>query len=503
MAVKWWWRRANVERLTNWALYLLQGRRYRVELTDVVPTGAHYPKEKLIRANPGAFGKSDEEQFTATQGVLAHEVGHALFTGAWPDQREGALCLLVNILEDERIERAICTLYPGIEPAIRFTGDLAYGQSASAKAFDESSKLNLCLAWRWAHSRDGEPAMLKKFRVPTTFLPTWERVRPLVEAAWVAPDTTEVIRLGREVLRLLGIRETQLVSQPRGVSAGGISRTRGDEPLPLPDGPADIAPGLELSASHGWGFGRRVSNLAKGAPFIAVEDAAHPLAWALIQRMQEERPESRPTPHEYRGRFNVRQELRSPETPCLVRDDPARRPRSLALAVLLDRSGSMQAMNQKVRLATMALSLACEGLEVPLRVWQFGGNETPPDHDLVVDLAPGSPLSDEDKALIAGYEGTTGSEMLSWCLPEASGWLTGRPERLKALIVVHDGEPVYPNDRERVAKLIPEIEHEAVVIGLCLDADVARAMRDLFARLVVAEPEQLPERLASLLEALY
>ncbi|MEK7323895.1 MAG: hypothetical protein AAB217_01405 [Chloroflexota bacterium] len=85
-------------------------------------------------------------------------------------------------------------------------------------------------------------------------------------------------------------------------------------------------------------------------------------------------------------------------------------------------------------------------------------------------------------------------------LPDTRG---SRPKRLKVLIVVHDGEPVYPNDRERVAKLIPEIEREAPVIGLCLDEDVARAMRNLFTRLVVAEPEQLPERLASLLEALY
>mgnify|MGYP001565482268 CR=1 FL=1 len=79
--VKWWWIRANAGRLINWTRYRLQGRRYAVELVDH-GTGAHYPTLKKIEANPEAFGKTPESQFLATQGLLAHEVAHALFTGA-------------------------------------------------------------------------------------------------------------------------------------------------------------------------------------------------------------------------------------------------------------------------------------------------------------------------------------------------------------------------------------------------------------------------------------
>lgn len=127
----------------------------------------------------------------------------------------------------------------------------------------------------------------------------------------------------------------------------------------------------------------------------------------------------------------------------------------------------------------------------------------------MVDLQPGAALGDDEKSLIAGYTGTTGAEMMSWCIEEAEKWLRSRPERLKVLVVVHGGQPVYVDSRRHVSdrdlskQAIRQLETDAVVIGLCLEPSVVAAMREFFLRLVVSTAEELPEKLGAILEAVY
>ena len=98
MTAPWWIWRSVQTRLTKWTLLLLGGRKYAVELTTKIETGAHYPDLKRIEVNPEMFAReSVEVQFRATQGLLLHEVGHARFTGAWPEQKDNVLCELVNM----------------------------------------------------------------------------------------------------------------------------------------------------------------------------------------------------------------------------------------------------------------------------------------------------------------------------------------------------------------------------------------------------------------------
>ena len=155
----WWWQRPR-QRLIKWTKALLQGRRYTIKVEPYQHrgrpgTGYHNPKLRVIVVNPQFFADEPvETQFRATQGILAHEVGHAFFTDAWPtDDDQQTLRWLVNALEDERMERAISIYYPGIATLIQMLGDLIYqGTELLLDSTPAEMVLACCLSWRWAHS---------------------------------------------------------------------------------------------------------------------------------------------------------------------------------------------------------------------------------------------------------------------------------------------------------------------------------------------------------------
>jgi len=110
-------------------------------------------------------------QFRLTQGVAALYWPTRSGTPCSPTAgrsalRQQALRWIVNVLEDQRIEKAICIYYPGVTPAIRLLGDLTYtGQSSLGRLPPAEQALGCCLAWRWAHSRTGEADMHDRLNV--------------------------------------------------------------------------------------------------------------------------------------------------------------------------------------------------------------------------------------------------------------------------------------------------------------------------------------------------
>jgi hypothetical protein len=122
----WWFWRPVQERLATFTQALVSplGARYTVILR-AAGTGYHDPQARVIHANPVLFPDQPvAAQFRATQGLLAHEAAHALYTDAWPEARDDLLCERVNLLEDARIENAIGQVYPGLVAALRLLGDL-------------------------------------------------------------------------------------------------------------------------------------------------------------------------------------------------------------------------------------------------------------------------------------------------------------------------------------------------------------------------------------------
>ena len=90
----------------------------------------------------------------------------------------------------------MCVAFPGGAPAIQLLGDLVYRDLRGAESKPEYKALNACLAWRWAHTRSTEHEMFKRLNMlkDEVSRDLWSKIKPLVEAAWNAPDTREVIR---------------------------------------------------------------------------------------------------------------------------------------------------------------------------------------------------------------------------------------------------------------------------------------------------------------------
>ncbi len=515
LTAPWWIWRSVQKRLIKWTLLLLGGRKYTVDLTTEIETGAHYPDLKKIEVNPEMFSRQPADvQFRCTQGLLFHEVGHARYTSAWPDQAENILRDLVNALEDERIEKCMRTAFPGGAPALELLGDLVYTELTPGTSTPAFKVIDACLAWRWAHTRGGERKMLRQLKLDGDAVAgeLWMKIKPLVEAAWHAPDTSEVIRLGREILKILGLPEgtPPLKSRLPGINPTGIPTERADSALPAPTGPEIEGPGLDALpidiSLHRSTTGRSWS---RPAAYSALEDAAYPLARRIIETLQEPRPNVRPRPDALSGRYTFRLEERDWERPFQRRADVGRAPRSLALYVLVDWSSSMDYSAAEVRLALMALHLACAGLSLPHAITLFGADRDALPDDRIETILHFGERGDWPKALIAGYQPAAGNEYLFAALDRATAELQLRPERDKIMIVIHDGAPVWSGREGRDWDLSIHRLHTAErqgirPIGLYLGRSTSdhAQMQKLFARLIECQPDRLPEKLGSLLISL-
>ena len=516
-ASPWWIWRPVQERLIAFGQALIAplGQKYRI----VLKPGQSFcsPEHHQIQIDPESFpGEPPRVQFLATQGVVVHEAGHALFSNAWPEQNADALCRLANFVEDERVERLMRRLYPGVAEVLDLRCRLRLAQSLEQveplppawQAF------GACLVWRWAkRQRLSQRKMSAALKFDAEALALWRKIRRLVEEAWDAPDTAAVIELARRILDLLGIppaTPTLPFALPEEAAASDIPRRRGHAPLPAPDAPdegyqpAPAEAGAEVDQDAGG------DEHLQAEPYLDLEAQALPCARQLFDVLQLPEPDVRPSPTQWRGRYSFRQEMRTPETPCLQAASPARAARSLAVFVLVDRSGSMEKVEADVRLALMALYLAATQLGVPTGIAAFGANHDADEARLTFSIASLKPYATEAaKALIAGYRGTTDYEFLDWGLTLAEAELTARPERRKLLIVIHDGDPIYAgwrgDDRKRSLAHRRQLEAQGIaVIGVYLgdeEADAAK-LRQLFEWLIVTAPEQLPERLGDLLQAL-
>jgi nitric oxide reductase activation protein len=466
---------------------------------------------RIIAVNPAAFPDlRPRAAFEVTKALLVHEAGHRRFTT--PLDLPRVVHLVVNILEDERIERAMADEFAGVRHLLGLLRTKLYADSPGLKPTDDPGQiLAASLQYRWANAL-GQPL---KGALSELNQRRWERVRPLVEHAWEAPDTREVERLARQIVEILDLHEDDVPDWVRELSerlgevvgtrqAGDAAETRdpGEEEdhIASPDDTAEPEPfdGELPPGDHPAGTG---AYAIEPKPYRTLEERAEPLARALIAELAIVPTTDLPAPSERGGRMLMRQLVRDHRHPFLAPEDERLAPVSLALRIVVDHSTSMNIVTtsgrtrtriESVAEAALALHLAGVALEIPHAI------AVTPQQVVLADNASG----ERGKALLAGLvPARTSWEDLAKAIVLHRRALLAIPATRRVLLVLHDG---WPNDAEVARGLCAE-RSPVEIIGVLLDPDdgTRAAMASIFRdRLIACPSGELPGRLGTVLRNL-
>jgi len=509
VALRWWqWKHID-ERLRLWGRALQGVEPYRIELIDEPGlTGLTNFTQRLIKVNPEMIhGLRPREGYEITKAVLCHEAGHRRFTTH--AELNPVVHMVSNILEDQRIESLMMEEFAGTRPLIRRMTEALYEKSPALEPTDDPGQvIAAALQWRWAVrlglDLKGELSEINKDR--------WDQVRPMAEEAWVSASTKEVDLIAWRIVTLLGIKEDDIppwvvssLDRCGGTRAGDDRAERSAPSAPGrfyaegdPGDPDPTAFDGEL-LPDGHRAGAR-DYAIEPMPYADLEARAMPMARELINELTLMPIDDAPRPAERGGTLSVRQYLREPERPFLVRDDERLAPPRLAIRVVIDHSTSMNhTTGGRSRIAqaaegAMMLHLACLELEID------HGISVMPQQATLADLQTG----ERGKALIAGVvPAKTGHENLAVAIQLRSEELLATVADVRVLFVLHDG---YPNDGEKAQSLCQSLREKVEVIGVLIDPDdaTAKAMREIFGadRLVACPAKDLPIKLAAMLESI-
>lgn len=237
---RWWHARSWCDYGLNLMLYYGRHGRYTFRFDESVVTAYMNPATLEVVVGPRFprgtarqvrfLQRGRQQRAAMLEAYVAHEAGHIRFSCRKPG---GTLGALWNYLEDERIERLMT----------RDDGDLAQRFTMLGDVFAARNRKNYsgktlegCLAWRWEHDQS-TPLWTPKNPGE------WAQVRPLVEEAWTAPTSEDVVRIARQILAVLQIPEqTEPEFLLEHVSAGGGgSPQREEQPGSDGSGPGDGA----------------------------------------------------------------------------------------------------------------------------------------------------------------------------------------------------------------------------------------------------------------------
>jgi hypothetical protein len=507
------------EHLRTWGASLLRGRRYTVTVDPrSTRSGVCNFTRRAIQVNPEAFGITDAEQFGCTKAALAHEAGHAWYTeeralrgeDTESEERRGRTILdrLVNILEDERIERCMMGQFVMCRRLFDLLGDVAYRDSDPLPPNDDPmAVIGACLLWRWAHDRRdlGRPKI--EDTLSEANLALWGQVRPLVEQSWLAASTHQVVAIARRILAILDIPEDDpdvpdwlkelldLLGQLLGQRGPGDEAEHGIPlPLPVPGEGRENSPDsgqagdelrglLDFLSKQGGKGGGETS--IQPTPYLELEARCRPWADQLVAALQVPQPEVETT-FAQRGRVQIRAAMRDPANPMREPVDPGPEVPKAAFEILQDRSSSMSEIIRYSREGLMTVHLTLSELRIPHAITAFEGCV------VIREYGDTTPIP---RALIAGTLPITGT-YVGPTLVERGQVLLARPEPIKVLMIVHDGFPFDPEVIQGWIARHPQVFTVGVYLGD--EAEDIGAMTGLFGRhrLIACLPFEFPTRLA-------
>lgn len=562
----WWhWKRAE-HALDTWVRALIGARPYTIRFATGKGSFVNFStREIVIEPNmPDSLGgerllprpwrrqrvrELPGLQWRCARTLARHEAAHVLFTQVSKNDRGGAHHWLINALEDGRIERYLGAMAPWAWADFLELGMLVWQQYTLPDGRAERL-LSACLLHRWDVLRPKKTASRIAFPQAADCALWEERIRPLVERAWLVSDTEDVAAIASEILKLIGLAET--ASAPRGLSNPIDSGTAGeraadDQPLSVAGTSADSRttaddppigedsvegadpPGVDVDLTRG--------NLLLH-PYREIEHEVAGEVRRLITALAPPTPNTAPRAHMVKGRFSAREHVRSKgEKPMLLGRERAPDPGGLALVLLIDRTGSMG--NYQIaggvpgegfyspggrmyhaRRAAMLLDRASASAHIPLCIG-FAGNEVSPRHGPYAGRTLHLPQSvvwirdwatpagaEGPLAAIAGMYGDAGNaERISESLRLAREQLRERREPTRVIVYIHDGQPT-DETPQAVAKTVAAVRRDGIIV-LGLFVGDQRELPKLAAifgpddTIGVVDLAKLPERLGAILKRYY
>jgi hypothetical protein len=468
------------------------------------PTGLCDYTNRVIAINPRMFpDHPPSEQYKAAKGLLVHEAGHRRFTT--PGITSPLVHFVSNMLEDERVERLMVGYYAGLGHLVTFLAELMYREAKPMQptSDDPTEVLNMVLQSRWAE-RIEKPL---KGGLSAKNKSLWEKVQPLVEEAWEAPDSQRVDEIAEEIISILDLKEIplwmmKLIGHQEGKRdeddqaepVSGIAAFGEKEPRQEPPDYEENFDGVPLPSDHPAGVGEHP---IEPAPYLDLVQAVEPLVQELVEELSFTPYPSFPEPERSGSRLSLRQAIRDPGHPFLVEEEDDGKPLTLTFRVLIDHSTSMNHHRRMDYAKRGALVLHLVGVELEI------AHEiaVTPNDVLIANLESG----ERGLALLAGLSGKTSWEGIDVTLEAHARELLARSEDMRLILVIHDG---MPDNYNRVKKLCQVLRGRIEVIGLGLDLDerCAELMRGLFVRdrlILCQRPEDLPRKLGTLLRAIY
>ena len=571
----WWqWNRAR-KRLDQWVRTLIGARPYTIRFALGQGSFVNFATREIViepnlpqslapdaRTIPTTWGTSHVVRASTLEVLCAralayHEAGHVLWTEVVPlaGSTHG---WLTNALEDEREERLTAAYYA---PAGRDFAELGRrmwrdGSALGAKPVADrtTTLLNACLYARWDHERPaGAPSRILIPGAADAAL--WETaIYPLVEQAWVAPDTATVAAIAREILTRIGLPEDDATTRHghdgSDLLGGAAGDTRGerhaDDPpigsggVVILDGPpAD--PGSDPDAGNALLDAGIADVDPSGAqlwmqPYHELQASVMGAVRRLASELRVASPDTEPVANNRRGRFDGRACVRSKgKTPVVRMQDEADDPHGLAIVLLIDGTSSMggspggvtadggpaypagfQAGRMPhVRRAAMLFERACAALDVPLAIGFARDSAYPVHTGTYGRRSLATPVvwikrwdtpahAEGPRALIAGMYGDATCEAVSRSLRVAQGELDRRSEAVKVVMYLHDGLPE-DESPEAVKATIDGLRRAkgTVILGLFLgDQAQLPRMQAIFGRdftIGVEHLDHLPARLGRIL----
>lgn len=567
--LKWWDKERAKQRLEEWVRVLIGARPFTVKYnpdpgpdagswinwaTHTIAVKPNFPDDMApdARRVPCQWGgrsivRDSTLQVVTARALAFHEGGHVLFTDN-PTVYGPTHKWLWNALEDERMERLTAAYY---RPAARDFAELGlrcWINIQPEKGDRNSTLLNSCLSHRWDHERPA--ASTSKLTIPPDDHDFWhETIKPLVEAAWVAPTSQRVSEIALDILQHLDIAPENntiaLVLQGNAPDGSPMGLRDSDDPMIVLDGHIDreAAPTLvddpdieDMLLSSGALDIDPSGGTLWPQPYHELQESILGDVRRLTKELKVQTPDRDPIANNRRGRFDSRTCVRSKGgTPVVREEDEADDPGGMAIVLLLDgttsmggglegitpdgRPSDMNSFNHgrlpHMRRATLLFDRACANLAIPLCIGYARDRIQSPHLDRYHVYSPPSPVmwirdwatppnAEGPRTLIAGMYGDGGAEAVSQSLAIAQQKLRERTEARKLIIYIHDGQPVdepWETVRDNVVRVRRQ---HTLVIGLFIgDQGSISSVQRIFSpewTIGVANLNELPTRLGRILK---